>query len=189
MRDGIRRPSPALVLSLVAVFLSLGGGAYAAFGPGSVGTRALKQGAVTKSKIRAKAVTRNKIAPRAVGPAQLGNGALGAAVAYARIPATGGVDESRSRGITDDNFLRVPPAQYCFYDLPDYRTAVAIPLTTADPEDIYLRSPLVTVSLDPKEDGLCTNFDDQATLAVITRNLLGPEAGPAPLPFNLVLFK
>src|SRR2546421_176020 len=49
-----RRPSPALAISLVALFVALGGGAYAAtqLPKDSVGTRQLKKNAVVSSKVK-----------------------------------------------------------------------------------------------------------------------------------------
>ncbi len=63
-----RRPSAAIVISVAALFLSLGGASYAAFIPnGSVGTAQLQNNAVTNSKIRNNAVTYKKILPSSVG--------------------------------------------------------------------------------------------------------------------------
>src|SRR5579862_5323021 len=58
-----RRPSPALVVSSIALVVALGGTSYAAFRPpsNSVGTKQLKNGAVTTRKIRNGAVTAAKI--------------------------------------------------------------------------------------------------------------------------------
>src|SRR5437588_13099901 len=58
-----RRPSPALVISLIAVIVALGGTSYAALSvpKNSVGTKQLKKGAVTTSKIKNGAVTGKKI--------------------------------------------------------------------------------------------------------------------------------
>jgi hypothetical protein len=49
----MRKPSPALVISLVALFVALGGTSYAAIRlpKNSIGTKQLKDGAVTRSKI------------------------------------------------------------------------------------------------------------------------------------------
>lgn len=56
------RPSPAMVVALLALFVALGGGAYALTIPGnSVGTKQLKKNAVTGSKIRANAITSSKV--------------------------------------------------------------------------------------------------------------------------------
>jgi hypothetical protein len=58
-----KRPSPALVVSFVALIVALGGTSYAAFSlpKNSVGTKQLKNGAVTTNKIRNGTVTKAKI--------------------------------------------------------------------------------------------------------------------------------
>jgi hypothetical protein len=50
----LRRPSPAMLVALLALFVALGGSSYAALQlrPGSVGTKQLKNGAVTSKKVR-----------------------------------------------------------------------------------------------------------------------------------------
>jgi hypothetical protein len=55
----VGRPSPALVISLIAVFVALGGTGYAAFAvpKNSVGTKQLKKGAVTGAKIKNGSIT------------------------------------------------------------------------------------------------------------------------------------
>lgn len=47
----LHRPSPAMVVALIALFVALSGGAYAAINlpANSVGTKQLKNGAVTES--------------------------------------------------------------------------------------------------------------------------------------------
>jgi hypothetical protein len=59
----LRAPSPALVISLAALFVALGGTTYAAVGlpKNSVGSRQLKKNAVTSAKIKNGAVTARKI--------------------------------------------------------------------------------------------------------------------------------
>ena len=54
-----RRPGPALVISIVALIVALGGTSYAAFKlpNNSVGTKQLKKNAVTTAKIKNGAVT------------------------------------------------------------------------------------------------------------------------------------
>jgi hypothetical protein len=80
--------SPATVISCVALFLALGGGAYAAtqiakksvktkhLGNGSVTTQKLRNGAVTSPKLRNGAVTGAKIGSGAVGGTQIADGAV-----------------------------------------------------------------------------------------------------------------
>lgn len=68
-----RRPSPALAISVIALFVALGSGAYAA---SKINTSGIKNGAITTPKIDRQAVTPtkikrhgvrvNKIAPEAV---------------------------------------------------------------------------------------------------------------------------
>lgn len=58
MGKRLRRPSPALVIALVALFVALGGTSYAAFNlpKNSVGAAQLKSGAVTRTKIAKKTI-------------------------------------------------------------------------------------------------------------------------------------
>jgi hypothetical protein len=57
------RPSPALIIALVALFVSIGGVGYAA---SKIGTNDIKNQAVTKPKIAKKAVTTGRLADQAV---------------------------------------------------------------------------------------------------------------------------
>ena len=86
-RAGCRPPSPALVVAMLALFVALGGAAYAVtLGKNDVKTRNIASGAVTGSrlaagavktaKIRDGAVTTTKIADGAVGASALGDGAV-----------------------------------------------------------------------------------------------------------------
>ena len=54
MRRRISRPSPALVISLVALFVALGGTGYAAtqLAKNSVGAKQLRKGAVSSAKVK-----------------------------------------------------------------------------------------------------------------------------------------
>ncbi len=63
MKRRLRRPSPALVISLIALFVALGGTSYAAtaLARNSVGTKQLKNNAVTGAKIASGAVSAAKI--------------------------------------------------------------------------------------------------------------------------------
>ncbi len=65
----LRAPSPALVISVVALVIALGGTSYAFFLPnGSVGSKQLKNRAVTNAKL----------GPNSVGPAKIMPGAVNA---------------------------------------------------------------------------------------------------------------
>ena len=88
----IRRPSPAMCVALIALFVALGGTGYAAisFPRDSVGTAQLQNGAVTKSKIsaRTRRALRGRRGPRGVtgstgptGPTGPATGPAGGALA------------------------------------------------------------------------------------------------------------
>ncbi len=68
--------NPALILSMVAIFIALGGGAYAALSANSVGSKQLKKNAVTAKKIKKNAVTSAKLAGGAVTTAKIKNDAV-----------------------------------------------------------------------------------------------------------------
>ena len=66
MRISVRRPSPALVISCVALAIALGGTSYAAavaLPKGSVGTPQLKNSAVTTAKVKNRTLLRADFAP------------------------------------------------------------------------------------------------------------------------------
>jgi hypothetical protein len=111
------RPSPALVLACVALFVALGGTGYAALQlpKNSVGSKQIRKGAVKNSEIANNAVTGAKVRrgslrasdfrasslPRGpagpagpTGPA----GPAGSARAFGYVTAAGVVDAARSRG-------------------------------------------------------------------------------------------
>jgi hypothetical protein len=63
-----RRPSPALAISLIALFVALGSGAYAA---SKIDTQDIRKKAVTTPKLDGKAVSKQKIAGKAVTGAKV----------------------------------------------------------------------------------------------------------------------
>jgi hypothetical protein len=67
-RRKFRRPSPALVVALLALFVALGGTGYAALAlpKNSVGSTQLKKGGVKNSDIAANAVTGSKVKRRSL---------------------------------------------------------------------------------------------------------------------------
>lgn len=85
-----RRPSPSMIVAILALIVAMAGGAYAASVPkNSVGAKQLKKnavktgkivnGAVTSAKIADGAVTNGKIADGAVSGAKIANGSVGGA--------------------------------------------------------------------------------------------------------------
>jgi len=80
-----RRPSPALVIALVALFISLGGASYAAV--------TIPDNSVGQSQLKNDAVSYQKIVPNAVGAVRLANGGVvnsklaSGSVSYTKIQA------------------------------------------------------------------------------------------------------
>lgn len=70
-----KRPSPSLVISILALFVALGGSAYAA---SKVGTKEIKNKAITAAKIKKNAITTAKIKNEAVTGAKIKEASLGA---------------------------------------------------------------------------------------------------------------
>ena len=71
------RPSPAMIVAIVALICALTGTAYAALGKNSVGSRQLKSKAVTTGKIANNAVNAAKVANGSLTGADINLGALG----------------------------------------------------------------------------------------------------------------
>jgi hypothetical protein len=69
-----KRPSPALVISILALFVALGGSAYAA---SKIGTKQIKNNAITAAKIKNNAVTGAKIKNGAITGAKVDLSSLG----------------------------------------------------------------------------------------------------------------
>ena len=67
------RPSPALIVAMIALFVSIGGVGYAA---SKIGTSDIKNKAVTKPKIDKQAVSANRIAKNAVKTNKLADQAV-----------------------------------------------------------------------------------------------------------------
>ena len=68
MGTRVKRPSPAMIVAIIALFAALTGSAFAAsqLGKNTVGAKQLKKNAVTAAKIKANAVTAAKLKNNAV---------------------------------------------------------------------------------------------------------------------------
>jgi Phage Tail Collar Domain len=122
-----RRPSPAMLVALLALFVSLGGSAYAALKlpRNSVGSAQLKNGAVSTAKLRNGSVTANKVKAHSLTDAKLatpsvtisagtgltGGGSIALGRSGALSVAAGGVDTNQlaDGAITSSKFA--PGAQ------------------------------------------------------------------------------
>ena len=88
-------PSPAMVVALSALVISMAGTGYAAtrLPAHSVGSRALKKNAVTAAKLSARAVRSRAIAPKAVNGTKVANNSLtGADINEATLELRAGTD-------------------------------------------------------------------------------------------------
>jgi hypothetical protein len=146
VRKRIQRPSPALVVASLALFVALGGVGYAA---ATIGTADIKNSAVTGEKIKNRTITKKDINRKtvkslrgskgetgpagpagAIGPdgpigpqgptgAEGPQGSAGTAVAYGTVATNGTLrTDSGSSGLTDANITKPAAGLYCFADLP-----------------------------------------------------------------------
>jgi len=92
----------ANVIAYLALFVALGGTSYAAISipRNSVGTRQLRNGAVTGAKLAKGAVTARKLAKGTVGPVNLSSAIPGYIAFWARISPAGQVLGSSARATT-----------------------------------------------------------------------------------------
>jgi hypothetical protein len=143
----LRRPSPSLVIALLALFVSLGGVSYG-FATGSIDSREIKNNTIRtrdirnsevrgrdirNSTIRGPDVALNTLTGLDVNESKLGKVPSAASadtaavagtatvglspLAYARVDSSGDVVEKDSRGVTDGNVLSGGSGRYCFVGL------------------------------------------------------------------------
>lgn len=74
MRGKFRRPSPALVIAMIALFVALGGTGYAA---SQLNGKSLKNGSVTGKKLKNKTITGAKVKPDTLTGQQIKESSLG----------------------------------------------------------------------------------------------------------------
>lgn len=148
MKRRFRTPSPALVISLIALFVALGGTSYAAIAlpKNSVGTKQLKNNAVTSAKIKNGAVTAAKInttgltVPNATNAATAANAtelggqpsssfASSSAIRFVTIGADGTVVPGESSGVAQANVTHPMAGEYCINGLSPAPKAATISLT------------------------------------------------------------
>lgn len=128
--------SPALVISVIALFVALGGGAYAALGKNSVGSKQLKKNAVVTKKIKNNAVTRQKIKNNAVNGAKVDEASLGT------VPSARSAQSAQSAD-TVKGHSTFPQTRVTATSAPTENAAreaaPEVPLFTAGPVTIYAK--------------------------------------------------
>jgi hypothetical protein len=118
-------PSPAFVVATLALALSAGGASYAAT---KIGTRDLKDDAVTSAKIRDGAVSRADLRPSVVDD-------LGVR-AYASVAVSQGVTIEAARSEGFSKVVRPKTGVYCLtFTDPDLDPAKTPPVVTVDWDD------------------------------------------------------
>lgn len=94
------RPSPAMIVALLALFVAVGGTSYAA---SKITTNQIKNGAVTTKKIKNKAVKKKKLANGAVTSSKVADGSLKASDlapgVIPTVPSNGPVTTVTANGI------------------------------------------------------------------------------------------
>jgi hypothetical protein len=183
-----RRPSPALVISIIALFVAMGGTSYAALKlpKKSVGTKQLKSNAVTTSKVkngslRARDFRAGQLpagargATGATGPA----GADGVADLFGRVATNGTLQPdvtsypSQAKGLVNANIVKGEAAAatgtYCFNI--DGRIASAmVSLDNADAAAAD-RNLIASVAIDRGEDlGDCPGTHNDARVRIVDGN-------------------
>lgn len=161
-----QRLTYANVMSTIAVFAVLAGGS--AWAASKIGTKDIKDGAVTAKKLRDKAVTTKKIDDDAVAPkAKIGI----SPVAYASVGQDGIVDAGLSRGLSNANVVTNPPGTdpgtYCIKGLSGVKTAMVVADTGGGDNHATIR--IGEAAMAP---GYCSNVAG-TQFAVSTFDLVG----------------
>ncbi|MBV9311991.1 MAG: hypothetical protein JOZ73_14260 [Solirubrobacterales bacterium] len=177
-----RRPSPALIISLIALLVALGGTSYAAFKlpKNSVGTKQLKKNAVTTAKIKNKAVTGGKIKLSTLGTVPSANRANTATTAgsaspaaFAHVSHNGTLDAANSKNVGSVSL--VSTSLYCIKGIPfTPRGGQA----TVDGNDSNFQSAQVAIG----QDSSCP-AGTQATVQTVT-----PSVGASPAGFYVAFY-
>jgi hypothetical protein len=191
MKDRVRRISPALVISVIALFVALGTGAYAGIklGKNAVKTKSIKNGAVTEPKLAKGSVTSDKLGNGAVTNDKLSGSAVGRAIAYAEVNNDGSVGPN-SRGISASNITRTGTSNnvFCFHGLPQFGNAVVTSGWGATEFD-----GIVSANLEqaPFREGLCSGVSGSQVGVVTYYDDFFPGSNPAasPMPFFITLFQ
>jgi hypothetical protein len=193
-----RRPSPSLVISIIALFVAMGGTSYAALKlpKKSVGTKQLKSNAVTTSKVkngslRARDFKAGQLPAGARGATGLTGatgpaGADGTADLFARVETDGGVQPNvagfppQNKGIADANIVKGEGAAatgtYCF-NIDGVIASAVVSLDNADTAAAD-RNLVTSVAIDRGEDlGDCPGTHNDARVRIVDGNTAAAQDG------------
>jgi hypothetical protein len=116
------RLSYANVVATMALFLALGGGAYAAatLPKNSVGSKQIKKNAVTSKKVKDGSLKATDFGTGQIPPGAKGDkgdkgntGPAGSAVAYAHVDGTGAFNPAQSKNVTATSHVNAITGYYC----------------------------------------------------------------------------
>jgi len=183
------------VISVIALFVALGSGAYAVkvkLGKNVVKTKSIKNGAVTEPKIATGAVSGGKLANGAVTPDKLSSSATGQAVAFAQVLASGTVGPN-TRGITNANITRTGSGTstvYCLHGMPNFGAIVVTPGFGATEFDGIVSANLDQAPLNQDANECSTVPGTQAAVFTYYDDFFGALApARSPMPFFITLFQ
>jgi hypothetical protein len=200
-----RRPSASLVISVVALFVALGGTGYAAVTitgknvkDSSLTTKDIKDNSLTSSDVRDRSLRLRDFRSGELSAAQRGPagpagragptgaagaaGAAGSAIAFARVAASGDVDASVSKAIT----VVASPAGdglYCLNDTSGTPKSIAL---TIDISGADSRKSRVSGSAVPAAVAVGCPAPADIVVATVQDNGVSPEA-PTDLPFYVAV--
>jgi hypothetical protein len=147
-----RRPSPALIISIIALFAAIGGVATALPGKNSVDSGDIKKNGVKSSDIKNNNVRGVDVKELTLGEVPSATLA-GGPTAYGQIDdpnvASPGVIEANSRGVTDANVTRPSAGIFCFIGLPGVKSVTAIADAATSGGDEIVRAATIG---DPNAD-------------------------------------
>ena len=151
MKQIRKRLTYANVMSSIAVFIVLGGAAFAAtqLPKNSVGTKQLKKNAVNSSKVKdhslkAADFKSGQLPEGPQGP-KGDTGAPGSSVGYAHIESDGTVDLANSKNVTQANVESTGAGVYCFRNLSFTVHVVTVSPDAFGPTDGILVNPTFSV--------------------------------------------
>ena len=191
-----RRPSASLVISVVALFVALGGTSYAALTitgknvkNGSLTTKDIKDNSLTSADVRDRSLRlrdfRSGELPKAqrgpAGPAGPA-GAAGSAIAFARVAASGDVDASVSKNIA----VVASPAGdglYCLNDTAGTPKSIAL---TIDISGADSRKSLVSGTAVPASVAVSCPAPADIVVVTVQNNDVFPPP-PTDLPFYVAV--
>jgi hypothetical protein len=185
MRQIRKRLTYANVMSSIAVFLVLGGAAFAAtqLPRNSVGTKQLKAGAVTTAKLHSNAVTRAKIKGGAVDGSKIADGSVTGAdinaesTPFSRVVAK--LRSSTSLGVTTES--QVYPLNPSTYtqaaeedDVYDGAVDVTFQPGCEAPREVIawiLVDPTNPIKLEPTESRVSVGFTEDKAGGTVTKRV------------------